>query len=77
MNFIDDTSWTSDPSATISTVSTGGATNYAFNINGGLNAASLSLNGVDINNIYAKSSDLALNSNLEFNYLNIKCNINI
>ena len=77
MNFIDDTSWITDPSITISTVSTGSTNNYAFNINGALNAGSISLNGVDINSIYAKNTDLISNSNLEFNYLNIKCNLNI
>ena len=54
MNFIDDTSWTNDPSTTISTVSTGGTNNYAFNINGAINAASININGVDINTIYVK-----------------------
>ena len=47
MNFIEDSTWQDDPSVVVSDITTQGS--YALTVNGPFNAASLNVNGVDIN----------------------------
>ena len=50
MNFTEDTTWQDDPAVSINNIITGG--NFALSVNGSFNANSISLNGIDINNIF-------------------------
>ena len=62
MDFLQDATWQDDPSVTVSDITTTGS--YALSVNGAFNAASLSLQGIDINNIFisAANSKTAINT---------------
>jgi hypothetical protein len=73
MNFLQDTTWQDDPSVVVSDITTQGS--YALAVNGAFNAASLSINGTDITNIFTKADDAK--SNLSTDYLTVNSNLNV
>ena len=71
MDFIEDITWQGDPAVTVSDITTQG--NYALTVNGAFNAASLNINGTDINNIFINAADLK--NNIDSDYLIVNSNI--
>ena len=71
MNFIEDITWQDDPSVIVSDITTQG--NFALTVNGAFNAASLNINGTDINNIFINANDLR--DNIDTDYLIVNSNI--
>ena len=71
MNFTEDTTWQDDPAVSINDITTGGS--YALSVNGSFNAASISLNGIDITNIFVDAN--ANKKNITTDFLTVNSNI--